>query len=121
MIFVMAFLLVLILKKNYQDFERLLNLEPIQENNHRHYTYMMDQEAINKACKYHPETKQELQKLVDDPKVNLGEIDTSKITNMDFLFALSSRSDFSGIENWNVSTWKIWLGCFLVVVTLINR
>ena len=64
-----------------------------------------EQEAINKACKYHPSTKEELQKLVDDPKVDLRKIDTSKITDMSCLisFAQSSRTDFSGIENWDTS------------------
>ena len=62
-----------------------------------------EQEAINKACKYHPETKKELQELVDDPKVYLGDIDTSQITDMSDLFAFSNRTDFSGIEKWNTS------------------
>ena len=64
-----------------------------------------EQEAINKACIYHPKTKEELQKLVDDPKVDLRKIDTSKITDMSCLisFAQSSRTDFNGIENWDTS------------------
>ena len=36
-----------------------------------------EQEAINKACKYHPNFRKELQKLVNDTEVKLGEIDTS--------------------------------------------
>ena len=54
---------------------------------------------------YHPKTKEELQKLVDDPKVDLRKIDTSKITDMSCLisFAQSSRTDFSGIENGDTS------------------
>ena len=62
-----------------------------------------EQEAINKACKFHPTTKAELQELVDDPKVYLGDIDTSQITDMSDLFAFSNRTDFSGIEKWNTS------------------
>ncbi len=64
-----------------------------------------EQEAINKACKYHPNSTEELQKLVNDPKVDLRKIDTSKITDMSYLisFAQSSRTDFSGIENWDTS------------------
>ena len=64
-----------------------------------------EQEAINKACKYHPETYRELSILINDPKVNLGEIDTSKITDMSNLFAFKyrERTDFSGIENWDTS------------------
>ena len=53
--------------------------------------------------KYFPKTKEELNKLVDDPEVNLGEIDTTKITDMSELFQDSKRTDFSGIEKWNVS------------------
>ena len=62
-----------------------------------------EQEAINKACKYHPDTKEELQELVDEPKVYLGDIDTSEITNMQYLFFCSEREDFSGIEKWDIS------------------
>ena len=53
--------------------------------------------------KYKPTTKQELKELVDNLEINLGDIDTSLITNMENLFELSTRTDFSGIENWNVS------------------
>lgn len=31
-----------------------------------------DQLTINRNCKFHPETKEDLQKLVSDPKINLG-------------------------------------------------
>ena len=62
-----------------------------------------EQEAINKACKYHPNSTEELQKLVNDTEVKLGEIDTSQITDMSDLFAFSNRTDFSGIETWDVS------------------
>ncbi len=71
-----------------------------------------EQEAINKACKYHPETKEELQELVDDPKVYLGEIDTSKITDMYDLFFCSKREDFSGIEKWDVANVTDMYGMF---------
>ena len=50
-----------------------------------------------------PKTNSELKALVDDSKVNLGEIDTSLITDMSELFVDSTRIDFSGIETWNVS------------------
>ena len=53
-----------------------------------------------------PKTKSELKALVNDSKVNLGEIDTSLITDMSELFRESSRKDFSGIETWNVSKVK---------------
>ena len=72
-----------------------------------------EQEAINQACKFHPETKEELQELVDDPKVYLGDIDTSEITNMVYLFYCSKREDFSGIEKWDISKVTDMSGMFL--------
>ena len=50
-----------------------------------------------------PKTKSELKALVDDSKVNLGEINTSLITDMSELFVGSDRKNFSGIETWDVS------------------
>ena len=52
---------------------------------------------------YKPVDKDELVNLVNDPKVSLGDIDTSLITDMSELFKDTSRSDFSGLENWNTS------------------
>lgn len=52
---------------------------------------------------YKPKTKEELEKLVDNLDINLGDIDTSDITDMSGLFGNKDREDFSGIENWNVS------------------
>ena len=71
-----------------------------------------EQEAINKACKFHPETKEELQELVDDPKVYLGDIDTSNVTDMSDLFTLSERTNFSGIETWDTSNVTDMSGMF---------
>lgn len=51
----------------------------------------------------HPETLEELKALVNDPKVDLGKIDVSKVTSFEGLFKNSTRTDFSGIEKWNVS------------------
>lgn len=48
--------------------------------------------------KFQPTTGVELQALVDNLEVNLGDIDTSKITSMSFLFYHSERKDFFGIE-----------------------
>ncbi|WP_303814188.1 BspA family leucine-rich repeat surface protein [Selenomonas ruminantium] len=53
--------------------------------------------------KYAPETKEELKALVDDDAINLGDIDTSKITDMSELFSETNRDDFTGIETWDVS------------------
>src|SRR5574344_1792933 len=54
--------------------------------------------------KYKPNTKEELKTLCDDLSVNLGEIDTSNVTDMSCLFSNNyMRKDYSGIENWDVS------------------
>ena len=53
--------------------------------------------------KYQPKTKGELKALCDDETIHLGDIDTSLITDMSELFKGSSRNDFSGIENWDIS------------------
>ena len=52
---------------------------------------------------FQQKTKSELKALVDDQRVNLGEIDTSLIADMSELFKDSDRKDFSGIETWDVS------------------
>lgn len=66
---------------------------------------------VARKYKYFPKTKKELMILVRKPSVNLGEINTSKITDMSSLFAiqglkgddvLASR-DYSGIELWDTS------------------
>ena len=64
-------------------------------------------EIVKRKFKYHPETKKELLKLCRDGSVYLGDIDTSKITDMSHLFRgndeLRYSRDFSGIKFWNVS------------------
>lgn len=52
---------------------------------------------------YIPQTKEELQKLIKDNNINLGDIQTHLITDMSSLFSGSKRLDFSGIESWDVS------------------
>lgn len=52
---------------------------------------------------YKPSSKEQLKLLVDCPLIHLGDIDTSLITDMSNLFLFSKRTDFSGIENWDVS------------------
>ena len=53
--------------------------------------------------KFKPKTKEELQKLVQDENIYLGDIDTSLITDMKYLFANTNRENFEGIENWDTS------------------
>lgn len=53
--------------------------------------------------KYKPLTRMELQQLVRDKSVFLGDIDTSGVTDMKELFRDCERDDFSGIETWDTS------------------
>lgn len=53
--------------------------------------------------KYHPQNKEELKALIENLEINLGEIDTSKITDMSYLFRESEREDFKGIDTWDTS------------------
>ena len=62
--------------------------------------------------KYHPATKEELKALVDNESINLGEIDTSKITDMSKLFYDNKRQNFKGIETWDVSNVTNMSGMF---------
>ncbi len=61
---------------------------------------------------YCPQTQGELEELVNDESVNLGDIDTSAITDMSGLFENSKRADFSGIEKWNVSNVENMMSMF---------
>ena len=63
-------------------------------------------ENVKRKSKYQPVTKEELEQLCRDETVYLGDIDTSKITDMSCLFEgdfIRYSRDFSGIESWNVS------------------
>ena len=62
--------------------------------------------------KYKPQTREELQKLVQDENIYLGDIDTSLITDMSGLFSFERRKDFSGIGNWNVNNVTSMRGMF---------
>ena len=55
-------------------------------------------------AKYSPKSYNELKELVGDENINLGDIDTSAITDMAELFQYSKRTDFSGIEKWDTSS-----------------
>lgn len=59
--------------------------------------------GCKKSYKYNPETKSELKELVDNSSISLGDINTSKITDMSELFLDSKRDNFTGIDNWDVS------------------
>ncbi len=57
-------------------------------------------------AKYSPKTKDELIEFINDESVNLGDIDTSAITDMSGIFCDCEREDFSGIEKWDTSNVK---------------
>lgn len=63
-------------------------------------------------AKFKPQNIEELKALVDDESVYLGDIDTSNITLMDFLFKDSQRRDFRGIETWDTSNVVSMTGMF---------
>lgn len=64
----------------------------------------LTEEKENKQINtYQPTSKESLLGLLSNPEIKLEEIDTSKITDMSYLFANSKRTDFSGIEKWNTS------------------
>ena len=50
-----------------------------------------------------PASKAKLKALVNDLSIALGDIDTSNITDMSYLFEGSERKDFTGISSWDTS------------------
>ena len=75
--------------------------------------------ASSKNFKYQPKTKEELQELIENESVYLGDIDTSAITDMSYLFIIdqkkidacgtayeyitTKRKNFLGIGKWDTS------------------
>ena len=59
--------------------------------------------ASSAEYKYHPKTKEELKDLIAHESVKLSEIDISEVSDFAELFKNSTRTDFSGIEDWDVS------------------
>ena len=74
--------------------------------------YFAERKIVNNKTRYYPKTKDELISLVVAESLNLGDIDTSAITDMSWLFYESWRKDFSGIENWDVSSVTDMSGMF---------
>ena len=77
--------------------------------------YIRKHESIdrNKKGQYYPASGEELKELVDDECICLKDIDTSRITDMSYLFEDTDRDDFSGIETWNVSNVRDMTGMFV--------
>ncbi|WP_086251424.1 DarT ssDNA thymidine ADP-ribosyltransferase family protein [Campylobacter devanensis] len=75
----------------------------------------IERKIVNNKTRYYPKTKDELRSLVIAESVNLGDIDTSAITDMSELFYKIERKDFSGIESWDVSSVTDMRGMFVGV------
>ena len=73
----------------------------------------MNEARANKDGKFVPKTRKQLDKLVKDESIHLGDIDVSNITDFSGLFSYSFRKDFSGIENWDVSHVRTMNSMFL--------
>ena len=90
----------------------------IQENYQIQDIDSIDANAVSnnliRKAKFFPETKEELKALCDDLSVYLGVIDTSRITDMSYLFKDSQRTNirFRGIEKWDVSKVENMNGMF---------
>ena len=92
-------------EQEYQDFLHGKNKKEVVESNNIQ-TVKVDKYAKidrDEDGKYYPKNKEELKKLCEDENINLGTINTSKITDMSRLFFDSTRKDFSGIETWDTS------------------
>ncbi|WP_086268038.1 BspA family leucine-rich repeat surface protein [Campylobacter devanensis] len=77
-----------------KELENIVENQPVNEKLKK---------ASSAEYKYHPETKEELRKLVSNENIKLSEIDISEVSDFSYLFKDSQRRDFSGIEKWDVS------------------
>ncbi|QDY87729.1 BspA family leucine-rich repeat surface protein [Mycoplasma anserisalpingitidis] len=57
-----------------------------------------------KKFKFKPRNRQELSSLVRTEGIYLGDIDTSLISDFSYIFYKSARKDFSGLEEWDMSS-----------------
>ena len=60
--------------------------------------------------KYKPCSRKELWELVKDDRICLGDIDTSLITDMSWLFCDSIRMNFDGLETWDTTSMDLKRG-----------
>ncbi|ARQ98513.1 MoxR/RavA-like ATPase [Campylobacter devanensis] len=77
-----------------KELENIIQNQPVNEKLKK---------ASSAEYKYHPKTNEELRELVSHESVKLSEIDISEVSDLYELFKDSQRSDFSGIEEWDVS------------------
>lgn len=57
-----------------------------------------------KSYQYHPQNRDELIKLLRDENINLSDIDTSKVTNMAWIFSSGDKESCEYIKN-NIAKW----------------
>ena len=57
--------------------------------------------ASSKDFKYHPKTKDELKELIENEAIYLGDIDTSAITDMSYLF-IRERKKLIAVEQFMI-------------------
>ncbi|MDY5520067.1 BspA family leucine-rich repeat surface protein, partial [Campylobacter lanienae] len=77
-----------------KELENIVENQPVNEKLKK---------ASSAEYKYHPKTNEVLRELVSHESVKLSEIDISEVSDFSALFQDSTRSDFSGIEDWDVS------------------
>ncbi|WP_281651289.1 BspA family leucine-rich repeat surface protein [Helicobacter bilis] len=87
-------------------------LVPPKYGEKKHNNKQKHSKTRQNQYKYKPQTREELKELVKDENIHLGDIDTSEITDMSGLFQNSNRTDFSGIDKWNVSNVNNMSGMF---------
>ena len=78
-----------------KELENIVENQPVNEKLKK---------ASSAEYKYHPKTKEELKDLIAHESVKLSEIDISEVSDFAELFRNSTRTDFSGIEDWDVSS-----------------
>ncbi|MCV3406736.1 DUF285 domain-containing protein [Campylobacter lari] len=70
--------------------------------------------------KIKPRNSKELKLLVQVESINLGNIDTSDITDMSRIFERSKRIDFTGIDKWDTRN-VIDMSCMFLGATYFNE
>lgn len=98
-----------------EAYEKYRKIRLKRKNLEQYYIKNQVSEAKSKSSgnQIVPKNRHELDMLVEDESVHLGDIVIPKnITNLSRLFYKSTRKDFSGIENWDVSHVKAMNGMF---------
>lgn len=92
-------------RKYQEDREKIMQQRREQKANKK-LERLKKYDYANQA--YTPQTKKELIALLKKHKIPLQDIDVSQIKDMSYLFSEDyGRTDFSGIENWDVRATKM--------------